>query len=600
MNRQTKPFDILLYGPLSVDFHGEQIGSFLTDTQSFRQYPGGIATLALGLVRLGLKTSLLSQVGLDAMGEFLQRQLTQEGVDISQLSVNHLISTPLRLVASDNQSYESGLSSHEVVLDTRAIAQSRALLLTSSLFLQDNSQKLAKEAAVCANERKSKVILLLDSSHAAIPQSVLPLCSLIFITNASEPFTCLQQVRKISDAIIVLLDKNQIGVFSESIPANWQETLHTMPPSHDIADIAFITGFIYAWLQHNALAQCTQLALSCQTITQSRAPNSNSLPSKAELSLFLSHKKAPFTLSQHSVYFQHLHYASTQAKQTQPYFVFNMGSQAQWCEWGKNYTNDVALIDKTLSLTLQGLRKASANNSFRLMTDDCPNVESLAFSQIIRTVDAQDIIPLQFKGDPDISRTLITWPKNHSAKVTMQYHPDDPFALRKQQESTLSFLHRATRATFHDLWVDIVSPAKCLVTSGTLSHIVRRFYETGIYPNIWQITPPRDQRSWDSIERVITENDPYCQGVVISAQNILNAQLPFLIQSAAKQKYAKGLVVNRSILHPVLEAWFAQKLTEEEFMQHIAEQFSAIISLWEKSVSQKVVNPVSIELERTN
>jgi myo-inositol catabolism protein IolC len=100
------------------------------------------------------------------------------------------------------------------------------------------------------------------------------------------------------------------------------------------------------------------------------------------------------------------------------------------------------------------------------------------------------------------------------------------------------------------------------------------------------MTPPRDQRSWDSIERVIAENSPFCQGVVVSAQNILNAQLPFLLQSVGTQKHAKGFVLNRSILQPLLEAFFAEQIDEDTFTERMAEQFMAITALWKKTVAK--------------
>lgn len=583
MNR-LKPFDILLLGQLIVDFHGEQVGSTLNKMMSYRPSAGGIANLAFAFSRLGSNTALCSEIGDDPIGEFLQEKLSHEKIGLTNVVINTNLSTSLALVGNERSSYHSAPLSEKVHLERGFTMKSQVLFLTSDLFLAENGQRLAKEAQQSAKQHQCRIVLVLEKHHP-VPQSLLPLCALIFIKDPEDAFGTLKQIREISNAPLILMKKGSYAIYTETIPDQWQASLQHHPESHEIAEVAFVAGFTNAWLQGHPSAECLTQGESCFNLTHNRPNNSSSLPTQAELTFYLSQKKGSFASFTQWNYLQHLHHASTQPQTKNPYLVFNIGSLAQWLTWGKvHFTQDEARLSSVFSFIVQTL---STLPPFILMTDESElSPAMLNFSQMIRTLDVPEVFPLQFKNDPDVRGTLIGWPQNHHAKITLQYHPDDPFALRKQQESALAFLYRAVCATQHDLWVEIVAPTNSLITSGTLSHIIRRFYEIGIYPTIWQMTPPRDQRSWDSIERVIAENSPFCQGVVVSAQNILNAQLPLLLQSVTQQKYAKGFVLNRSVLQPLLEAFFAEKIDEDTFREQMIAQFTAIAALWKKETAK--------------
>ena len=83
---QSRPLDLISMGRVAVDLYAEQIGAELKDAQTFRKYLGGCAgNIAVGSARLGLKVSMLSMVGTDALGDFVVETLASEGVDISSL-----------------------------------------------------------------------------------------------------------------------------------------------------------------------------------------------------------------------------------------------------------------------------------------------------------------------------------------------------------------------------------------------------------------------------------------------------------------------------------------------------------------------------------
>ena len=72
------PLDVITIGRASVDLYGQQIGSRLEDVTSFAKSIGGCpANIAVGTSRLGLKSGLLTRVGVEQMGGFILEQLTR-------------------------------------------------------------------------------------------------------------------------------------------------------------------------------------------------------------------------------------------------------------------------------------------------------------------------------------------------------------------------------------------------------------------------------------------------------------------------------------------------------------------------------------------
>jgi len=72
--------DVLCLGELLIDMIGEDTGS-LKDMQSFRKYAGGAAgNVAVGVSKLGLKSSFLGRLSTDGFGDFLVQTMEDYGV----------------------------------------------------------------------------------------------------------------------------------------------------------------------------------------------------------------------------------------------------------------------------------------------------------------------------------------------------------------------------------------------------------------------------------------------------------------------------------------------------------------------------------------
>ena len=77
----AKTYDTLHMGRSSIDLYSNDVGTPFVDISSFAAYVGGSPTnISVGGRRLGLKTALLTAVGVDPVGDFILHFLNKEGV----------------------------------------------------------------------------------------------------------------------------------------------------------------------------------------------------------------------------------------------------------------------------------------------------------------------------------------------------------------------------------------------------------------------------------------------------------------------------------------------------------------------------------------
>jgi len=81
MNKSYE-YDVITMGRSCIDLYSNDVGAPFVDITSFAAYVGGSPTnIAVGVNRLGLKTALLTAVGVDPVGDFILNFLNKEGVD---------------------------------------------------------------------------------------------------------------------------------------------------------------------------------------------------------------------------------------------------------------------------------------------------------------------------------------------------------------------------------------------------------------------------------------------------------------------------------------------------------------------------------------
>lgn len=82
MKKQSRNYDTLHMGRSSIDLYANEIGAPFEEIKNFGAFVGGSPTnISVGARRLGLKTSLLTGLGDDPVGDFILHFLNQEGVE---------------------------------------------------------------------------------------------------------------------------------------------------------------------------------------------------------------------------------------------------------------------------------------------------------------------------------------------------------------------------------------------------------------------------------------------------------------------------------------------------------------------------------------
>ena len=109
-----------------------------------------------------------------------------------------------------------------------------------------------------------------------------------------------------------------------------------------------------------------------------------------------------------------------------------------------------------------------------------------------RPVELPGSRPLRFDGTASVGSTLNAWPREQTVKCLVHYHPDDPVALRLEQEERVGELWEATRASGHELLLEVIPP-RDVTPPGTADEAVlraiQRFYNLGIRPEWWKLAP---------------------------------------------------------------------------------------------------------------
>jgi fructokinase len=95
---ETK-IDIISFGELLVDLITEEENVSLSESEKFSRYFGGsAANVAVNARRLGAKTQMLTRIGDDDFGEFLQSVLKRENINLEGIQVDKNRRTPLVFV----------------------------------------------------------------------------------------------------------------------------------------------------------------------------------------------------------------------------------------------------------------------------------------------------------------------------------------------------------------------------------------------------------------------------------------------------------------------------------------------------------------------
>ncbi|MFC0410876.1 bifunctional 5-dehydro-2-deoxygluconokinase/5-dehydro-2-deoxyphosphogluconate aldolase [Roseomonas elaeocarpi] len=630
--------DVITLGRSSVDLYGQQIGGRLEDMASFAKAVGGSPTnIAVGAARLGLRAGLVTRVGNEHFGRFILEQLRREGVDTSTVATDPVRLTALAIVGvRDDHSFplvfyrencaDMALTAEDI--DPAAIARAGALVLTGTHLSTPGVEGASRAAIAAARRAGRRVALDIDYrpnlwglAHLAAGedryiaseratrkvQDILPDCNLIVGTEeeirlaggAEDLRDALMAIRARSPAAIVL-KQGPMGctVFEGAIPTQLEDGLRGRGFPIEVYNVlgagdGFMAGFLRGWLRGEGWETCCTWANACGAIAVSRLLCAPEYASWAELQHFVAHG-SPYHALRRDPVLNHLHHATTRRPQPDTLMALAVDHRAQLEVVADRIGVPRARIAGFKQLAVRAaLRVAGGAPGYGMLLDGTYGRAALFEAEgsglwLSRPMELPGSRPLRFEAGRDPAATMLEWPATHTAKCLCFYHPDDPAALRAEQEETLLTYHEACRRIGRECLVEIIASRHGPLERDTTAAVMRRLYEIGIRPDWWKLEAQPDDLAWDAVSGAIEGNDPLCRGVVMLG---LEAPLPVLTEAfrtASRCRWVRGFAVGRSIFARAAEEWLAGRLDDEGAVQEMADRFGVLVDAWQGVRDAKV------------
>ncbi len=172
MESSDKKYDSLHMGRSSIDLYANDIGAPFVEINSFAAYVGGSPTnISVGARRLGLKTSLLTGLGEDPVGDFILHFLDQEGVETkySPRKPGHRTSAVALGIEPPDKFplvyYRENCADIELIIDDvlgAPVAESRVLQFAGTNLSKDPCRTATIFAAELAQKVNTKAVLDID------------------------------------------------------------------------------------------------------------------------------------------------------------------------------------------------------------------------------------------------------------------------------------------------------------------------------------------------------------------------------------------------------------------------------------------------------
>ena len=622
-------FDLACLGRLAVDLYAQQVGSRLEDVASFAKYLGGSsANIAFGVARLGLRAAMISRVGDEQMGRFLLETLQREGCDTSQVQVDPDRLTGLVLLGLKDRDTFPLLFVREncadMAVDAAAIhedfiAQCRALLITGT-HLSTPTVRAASLAAL-GHAGKHGVVRVLDIDYrpvlwgltkrgeganryvadAAVTarlQEVLPEFDLLigteeeFLIAGGAPgdlLTSLRRVREVTPAaLVVKLGAKGCCFIEGPIPARLEDAPTAVGERIEVMNVlgagdAFAAGLMTGFLKGEDFQGAARIANACGAIVVSRHACAPAMPTPAELTHWFSGKRLPRVDADPLL--AHLH-RTTPARTEWPVLnvmAFDHRSQfeAMAREAGAPLTRIPALKQLLLRAAEATAQSHALQGQLGVLIDGRYGSDALSAATgrgwwVGRPVELPGSRPLAFDGTRSLGSTLVSWPREQVVKCLVSYHPDDDASLRVTQEERLLELWEATRASGHELLLEVIPPGGA--EDAAVLRAVKRFYNLGLKPEWWKLAPMAAE-SWAQLAALIAERDPQCRGAVILG---LNQPLDALAAAFGQATHAivKGFMVGRTIWGDASRAWLAGTIGDAALIEQVAGRFGQLVEAW--------------------
>jgi len=626
-----RPLDLITIGRSSVDLYGEQVGGRLEDMGSFAKYVGGSPTnTAVGAARLGLRAGLLTRVGDDHFGRFIREELVRCGVDVRGVITDSRRLTALAVLGiRDERRFPllfyrencADMALCEADVDPSLIASAGAVLINGTHLSQPGVRAASRKAAELARAAGGRVVFDIDyrpvlwgltapdagenrfvvsAAVTAQLQEIAPLCDLIVGTEeefhilggSTDTMSALRAVRARTPAVLVCkLGAQGCVAFEGSIGARLDSGLQGPGFAVEVFNIlgagdAFMSGFLRGWLRGSPMELCCRYGNGCGAIVVSRHGCAPAMPTWPELSAFLD-GKWPRRLRD-SEELEHVHRATTRAPRPAELLVLAIDHRGPLEALAAELDAGETALEAFKTLAIDAVdRVARGDPRFGLLLDRRFGRRGLERAAdlpywIGRPIEQSGSRPLAFDGMADVGSTLRSWPQNHVVKCLVRYHPDDPPALREQQEECLQRLYSACRETRHELLLEVIASPYGRTEPDTTARVLERLYDLGIRPDWWKLEPSEQPAAWAAIEDTIRRRDSWCRGVLVLGLAADAESLASAFRAAAPFELVRGFAVGRTIFAEPARRRLAGKIGDAETVAALAANLQAVVAAWRR------------------
>lgn len=629
-----RSLDVVCLGRLAVDFYSQQPGARLEDAATFAKYLGGSsANVAFGCARLGLRAAMLSRVGDDHMGRFLRDTLAAEGCDVSHVSTDPQRLTALVLLGiKDRETFPllfhrencADMAIGEEEVDEAFLASSRALAVTGTHLSTERTHRVTSLALARARARGVRTVLDIDyrpvlwglagrdagekrfvesDRVTAHLQAILP--SFDLVVGTEEEFRIaggregllesLRAVRAISPAaLVVKLGPAGCAVIEGPVPDRLEGAVRVPGFPVEVANVlgagdAFLAGFLKGWLSGAGWAEAGRMGNACGALVVSRHGCSPAMPTPAELDWFLSHPG--LVRPDRDPHLRRLHRVTPRRRRWDDLQVFAFDHRNQFFDLAQEAGAPESRLPALKALLLRAAADAERDLGLQgrvgVLADDTYGEEALFAATgrgwwVGRPVEVPGSRPLEFEGGRSIGTRLASWPREQVVKCLVRTHPDDPPEVRLEQETQLLALWDAVLETGHELLLELIPPSRIPGDGQAVVRSLKRLYNIGIFPDWWKLAPMPPE-TWQQVDDLIAERDPWCRGVVLLGLNASLEELAAGFRQAAAARTCRGFVVGRTIFQEPSREWLAGRIDDGELVARVRSNFETLIRVWREA-----------------
>lgn len=629
--------DVACLGRLAVDLYAQQIGCSLEAASSFSKYLGGSsANIAFGTARLGLRSAMISRVGDEQNGRFLLGTLQREGCDTSQVQIDKQRLTGMVLLGIKDQDTFPLLFAREncadMALDADALsetflAQCRSLVITGTHLSTPTVLAASRRALDIAGRHGLVRVLDIDyrpvlwgltakgdgetryvGSQEVSQHLQAQLGSFELIIGTEEEWmiaggvggdlmACLRRVRECTAAVLVV-KRGPLGcsIVDGPIPVVLDDALTVHGERIEVLNVlgagdAFASGLLAGLLRGKDFAESARIANACGAIVVSRHGCAPAMPTPDELAHWFSGHRHP--RPDQDVQLAHLHRVSAKRPQWPELYVLAYDHRAQFEDMARQAGAEVARVPYLKKLINQVVAEIETDpgchGKLGVLIDGRLGEAALHDATgrgwwVGRPIEQPGSCPLRFDGTHSLASQLVHWPREQVVKCLVFYHPDDAPALRAEQDEWLQQVWEATRASGHELLLEVIPPPATLAPGDAGEAVVRairHFYDIGLKPEWWKVGTMA-ARQWQALDALVRKRDPYCRGAVILGLSQPLAQLVAGF-AEARTPLVKGFMIGRSVWAAASLAWFKQEIDDAAFQAQVAANFRQLIAGWRAS-----------------